>query len=324
MAQESGLSRAALIALRDCLLIKPGESLLVLTDPTCHRIGLALLEAARELGAYAVYTEMPVMERNGQEPPRSIIELMKGFQAVVAATGKSLTHTDARREACRAGARVATMPGILEETMVRCLAADYYAIADRTERVSKILNRAQSVRVTAAAGTDLEFSIKGIEAISSTGLIHQPGGFGNLPSGESYLRPLEGTARGVVVVDGSMAGVGNLIAMGETIRIAVADGVATAVEGGEAARKLDAMLRAVGSDAYTVAEFGVGTNDAAKIIGNILEDEKVMGTVHVAFGNNVSMGGRVNVPLHLDGIIQSPTVELDGQILMDDGRLLLD
>jgi len=68
----------------------------------------------------------------------------------------------------------------------------------------------------------------------------------------------------------------------------------------------------------------VGTNDAAQIIGNILEDEKVMGTIHIAFGNNVSMGGTVNVPIHLDGIIQSPTVELDGRLLMDNGRLLLD
>lgn len=324
MAPRTGLSRSALIALRDCLLLKPDESVLILTDPTCHRIGMALLTAARKIGAYAVYTEMPAMERNGQEPPPALAELMKGFPAVVAATSKSLTHTDARREACRAGARVATMPGILEETMIRCLAADYYAIAERTERVTRLLNDGHRVRVTTAAGTDLSFSIEGVNAISSTGLIHQPGAFGNLPSGESYMRPLEGTAAGVVVVDGSMAGVGNLLAMGETIQIAVNGGIATTITGREAARKLDGLLRAVGPDAYTVAEFGVGTNDAARIIGNILEDEKVMGTIHIAFGNNVSMGGMVNVPIHLDGIIQSPTVELDGRLLMDNGRLLLD
>jgi leucyl aminopeptidase (aminopeptidase T) len=324
MAPQSELFRAARIALQDCLRVQPHETVLVLTDATCATIGQALLAAARDLGVYAVYTEIPVLERNGQDPPRPIRELMKSFQVVVAPTEKSLTHTDARREACLAGARVATMPGIQEETMIRCLNADYYAIADRTERVTRILSQGNDVRVTTAAGTDLRFSISGIQAIASTGLIHSAGGFGNLPSGEAYLRPLEGTSEGVLVVDGSMASIGNLLETGETIRIEIAGGLARSITGGDAARRLDGMLGAVGPAAYTVAEFGVGTNDAAKIIGNILEDEKVQGTIHVAFGNNVSMGGKCNVPIHLDGIVRDPTVELDGKLLMEDGRLLLD
>lgn len=319
----ASLEHAARIALEDCLGLKPFETVLILTDPTCQPIGAALFKAARAKNAYAVYTEIPVQERNGQELPRSIIDLMKGFQVVVAPMEKSITHTDARREACRAGARVATMPGILEETMLRCLSADYYAIAARTEQVTQMLSRGEAVGIRTEAGTDLRFSIRGINGIASTGLIHQPGGFGNLPSGEAYLRPLEGTANGRLVIDGSMAGIGNLMSRNEIIRIEIADGLAVKIDGGSSASKLDEMLRAVGPQAFTVAEFGVGTNDAARIIGNILEDEKVMGTIHIAFGNNVSMGGSVNVPIHLDGIVRDPTVELDGKLLMENGKLIL-
>jgi len=317
------LEGAALIALRDCMKVKADEKVLVLTDTALAPIGRALADAARSIGSFTVFVEMPVMERNGQEPPAAIAELMKAFDAVAIPTEKSLTHTAARREACAAGARIATMPGILEQTMIRCLNADYYAIAERTERVTAILTAAKSVHVTTPLGTDLAFSIEGIAGISSTGLIHKTGASGNLPSGESYMRPLEGTAKGVLVVDGSMAGIGNLQALGETIRLEVAGGRAVRITGGDAASRLDKMLADVGPDAYTAAEFGVGTNDAATITGSILEDEKVMGTIHVAFGNNVSMGGTVDVPLHLDGIVMNPTVTVDGRVLLDAGRLVL-
>jgi leucyl aminopeptidase (aminopeptidase T) len=68
-----------------------------------------------------------------------------------------------------------------------------------------------------------------------------------------------------------------------------------------------------------VAELGVGTNDRAILTGQILEDEKILGTVHVAFGNNASMGGTVEVPFHVDGILLEPTLELDGTIILDRG-----
>ena len=87
------------------------------------------------------------------------------------------------------------------------------------------------------------------------------------------------------------------------------------------AKKLKQQLDAVGKDARNIAEFGIGTNDSAKLSGVLLEDEKVMGTIHIALGNNVSMGGSVNVPIHLDGVVKKPTVWMDGKLLMKDGKL---
>lgn len=319
---DKALMDSALIAVRDCLKVVKGEKLLVVTDTELLGIGRALVEAGRSLGATSVIMEMQPLGRNGEEPPEMVSEAMKFADAVVCPASKSLTHTAARRNACEAGSRVATMPGITLDTMVRCLNADYYAIADRTREVTALLDEAKVARVTTAIGTDLTIPIDGIKAISSTGLIHDPGSFGNLPSGESYMMPAEEQAEGVFIVDGSMAGIGDLA--GKTpITIKVEGGYAVEITGGPEADDLRSKLEAVGRKAFHAAELGVGTNDAAKIIGNILEDEKVMGTVHIALGNNMSMGGTFDVPIHLDGIIKDPTLELDGKVIMDAGKLLV-
>jgi leucyl aminopeptidase (aminopeptidase T) len=244
--------------------------------------------------------------------------MMARVNVVVAPTSRSLTHTEARRSACAAGARVATMPGITEDTLVRCLDADVHRIARRAERVAEILTRGKIARVTSPAGTDVTLPIDGIKAIASTGLILAPGRFGNLPSGEAYLMPVEGAAEGIVVVDGAMAGLG--VIEDAPIRIRIVGGRAVEVTGGEEARKLLDLMERAGPEARNVAELGVGTNDRARITGTILEDEKILGTVHVAFGNNASMGGTVKVPFHLDGVILAPTLVVDGEVLLEEGR----
>ncbi len=319
---DKELLNAAEIALKDCLKVKKDEFLLIVTDTELSEIGVALREAAVALGLDPVLVEILPRERNGAEPPAIVTEAMVKSDVVVAPTSKSLTHTEARRKACAAGARVATMPGITKETMVRCLNADYYRIAERTEKLAEILTTADLIHVTSPSGTDITLPIKGIKAIPSTGLFHEPGKFGNLPSGEAYMMPEEGKSNGVFVVDGSMAGIGNL--EGKTpIKVRVENGMAVEITGGPEADLLREKLAAVGEKAFNVAEFGVGTNDAARIIGNILEDEKVMGTIHIALGNNMSMGGTVDVPIHLDGIIKGPSFELDGKPIMKDGKLLI-
>jgi leucyl aminopeptidase (aminopeptidase T) len=194
------------------------------------------------------------------------------------------------------------MPGITEEMMIRTLQANYHAIAERTKKVTAILDQTSLVKVATNLGTDIMLPIEGIKAISSTGILREKGIFGNLPSGESYLMPEEGKAAGLIVVDGSFAGIG-LIA--------------------DQARKLEEMLQPLAPRSYNVAELGIGTNDQAHICGNILEDEKVLGTVHIALGNNMSMGGTCDVGIHVDGIIKNPTVWVDGAILLEDGKLLV-
>ncbi len=315
----SSLKTAAKIAVEVCMGLKHQETALVLTDAPCRKVGYALWNACRELCREAILVEIIPRKLSGQEPPPAVAEMMRSVDVVICPASTSLTHTAARREACRSGARVGTMPGITEAMMMRTLNADYQEIAEKTQAVAEILNRGKTAHLTTALGTDLNIPIAGIRALASTGIITEPGSFGNLPSGEAYLMPVEGQAEGVFFVDGSMAGIGKI---GQTpIKITVQTGMAVKIEGGDEARKLNKMIEEAGAGSRNLAELGVGTNHNAAITGAILEDEKVLGTVHLALGNNLSMGGTVSVGFHVDGILTRPTLKIDGRPLLIKGQL---
>lgn len=314
------LDKASIIAIRDCMGAQTNESVLIITDEFKKKIGYSLFQNAKRLGHEALFVEMKSREMHGEEPPKQISELMKMFDLVLCPTAKSLTHTNARRNASALGARIATFPGITEEIMIRGLNADYKRIAALTIKLQEILNDINSVRVTTAIGTDITMDISGRNALPSKGLFHKKGESGNLPTGEAYIAPLEGKSNGVFFVDGSMAGLG--VVKGKPIRIEVKDGFAIDISGGTQAKKLDATLNKYGELARNIAEFGIGTNYKAKLSGVLLEDEKVMGTIHIALGDNKSMGGTVNIPIHLDGVVKKPTVYFDGKMIMKNGKLL--
>jgi len=318
---KAELRRAAMIAVRDCLATKPGETVLVLTDVNKRKIGYALWEAAKELDTEAMIIEMLPRKSNGEEPPPPIAELMGLVNVCLCPTTKSVTHTNARRAASARGVRIATLPGITEDTMVRCLNADYNRVAELSRKLADILTEAKVIHVTTPKGTDITLPIEGRAAKSDTGLFHSPGDYGNLPAGEAFLAPLEGQSNGVAVIDGAIAGLGKL--QKTEIKIVVKDGYAEEITGGKEAEQLVQLLDQHGRLARNVAEFGIGTNYKAKLTGLILEDEKVMGTIHIAFGDNVSMGGTVRVASHLDGLIKTPNVEVDGRMIMKDGRILV-
>lgn len=317
---KKDLYKSAVVALRDYLGLGENETLLIITDEEEREIGKVLYYAGKELCREAIYLEMKARQVNGEEPPPQVAELMKQFDVVVCPTSKSLTHTNARREAVKSGVRIATMPGISKGTMLRCLSADSQKIINITNRVRDALEGGKEIRVITKKGTDVKMNIDGRKIIPSTGVLRNKGESGNLPSGEVYLAPQEGTTNGKIIFDGSMAGVGLLK---NPIKVLIENGYIMKITGKSEAKKFKKLLDSVGKEARAVAEFGIGTNYKAKIIGQVLEDEKVLGTIHIAFGNNVSMGGSINVPIHLDGIVKKPTVLIDDLVIMDEGKLLI-
>jgi leucyl aminopeptidase (aminopeptidase T) len=310
------LFKAAQVAINNCLMVKKGESVLVITDQPLRKIGYAFREAAEEAATEAMLLEILPRSSNGEEPPEPVAKFMKDFDVLIIPTSKSMSHTKARRDACEAGARCVTLPGILEDTMERTLNADYQEIAKRSTKLAEMVSRGKTARVTTPAGTDITMSIQGRECHADTGLVYSPGDFSNLPAGEAYIAPVEGTANGIIVVDGSMVG-----KVKKPIRIVVKDGFATEITGGASAEELEKMLEPFGQPGRNVAELGIGTNHKARIVGSVLEDEKVMGTVHMALGDNKSMGGNVSVQSHLDGILLEPTLRIDEEKIMEGGKL---
>jgi len=317
----SKLDHASTTAIKVCMNVKKNEKILIITDEVKRSIGYSLYTNAVRLGYESLFVEMKSGKINGEEPSAQIAELMQKFDVVFCPTLKSLTHTNARREASKMGSRIATFPGITEDVMIRGMNADYQKITKLSIKLKNILEKGKEIRVTSPAGTDISFSVRGRKAIASKGLFHKKGESGNLPTGETFLAPVEGSSNGVFVVDGSLAGFG--LIKDANVKIKVKDGCATQITGGKLAGVFNSLLNSVGKDARNIAEFGIGTNDSAKLSGVLLEDEKVLGTVHIALGNNISMGGNINVPLHVDGVIKKPTVYLDGKILMKNGNLLI-
>jgi leucyl aminopeptidase (aminopeptidase T) len=244
---------------------------------------------------------------------------MKEADVVLAPTVQSLSHTAARKAASEAGARIATLPGVTEQMLARVMSADMAELRRRGRAIADILDAGTEARITCANGSDLRLGLEGRTAIPDAGELTDRGAFGNLPCGEGFISPDDRACEGKLVVDGTIAEVG---IPSEPVTLTVEGGRLTGATGAEGAALVE-LLTASGDEGRTVAELGVGTNEKAELSGNVLEDEKLLGTVHVAFGASAAIGGRIQVPVHLDCVVMRPVLTVDGAEIVRDGKLLV-
>jgi leucyl aminopeptidase (aminopeptidase T) len=316
---DNGALAAAADVVLDRLGLCEGDAFLVVSNPELVEIATELAEAARARTQNLRIEEFPPTSRDGEEPPDAVATAMSQASAIAIVTRCSLSHTQARMAATRAGARIASMPGITADIFARTIPIDYPHLERVGRALASKLTDASVCRVTAPGGTDIELSLHGREAICDDGDLLRPGAWGNLPAGEAFIAPLESAGRGTIVFDGSLAGWGLLE---EPLSIELAQGRAVTATGGAAAEWLLRTLRAGGDNGRTIAELGIATNPGATITGAILEDEKAEGTVHFAFGTNTGIGGLNQASVHIDGLVREAKVELDGRPILRDGRLL--
>lgn len=299
--------------LSSCMNVKKNESVLVITDDQKLKIGQALYQAAKKMGAEALLVTMEPRHVSGEEPPAPVAAAMLAADVILCPMSTSITHTKAKLAAVEAGARIATMPGISEDMFSQgAMTADYNTVMDLTLRVTDLLSKASTARIE-KDGHVLTLDLSGRAGISSSGVYREKGQGGNLPSGEAYIAPLENGSNGTMVIDGSMVGVGLL---SSPLTVTVKDGKLQSITGADAG-KLDILLENERNS--TLCELGIGTNYAARLIGIILEDEKAFHTVHIAFGTNTGFGGVNQAGCHMDGIIKNPTLYLDNILVMKDG-----
>lgn len=301
-----------------CLAVRAGEDVLVVADRETRLIGEALRDGSVRAGADAVLTIMDPREVDGNEPPRPVAGALAACDVFIAPTTRSLSHTAARKGASEAGARGATMPGVTEDMLARVMSVDLDAMTVRSRAVAALLTQSDAAHLTCPRGSDFTLDLAGRQGIADDGELTDRGAFGNLPCGEGFISPCGG--EGTIVVAGTLASLG---VAGEPVTLTVDNGRLVRAEGGLGPDLLE-LLRGAGKQGTNLAELGIGTNERARLTGKVLEDEKILGTVHIAFGASAGIGGTVSVPVHLDVVILDPTLDIDGERVLDGGSFVLD
>lgn len=311
------LREGAETIINQCLDIQDDEKVLVLNDSNDEELMEALLDVLSERDVTHELINYEEPESHGAEPPELVAKQMKAADVVIAPTMRSLTHTDARKEATKNGTRVATLPTVSKEIWNSSLRADYGEVKRITEEAYDLLAETDEVRVTTPSGTDLTFDVEIDTYHADKGIIDEPGEYGNLPAGEPNGYPAN--INGTLVLD-------HFQFSPSAKKVEIKDGEVVALENkeGENSSELEKAFEEHPCS-KKIAEFGFGTNPEATLIGNTLQDEKVLGTIHIAFGDNCSYvpegDKRRNLcDIHWDSICEKPTVWFDDRKVLDNGE----
>ncbi len=301
------------IAVKKAILLKKDESVLIICDRFREDIAKLFFEACEKITPKVVLTLIKQKGETEREPPKQIAKLMKEFDVILAITSISLTHTEAVRKALRAGARVATMPGITKE-MLPALAIDYKKMRKIGEKIARKFEKCKRIFIKDRNGTRIEVRKDGRKVQIQDGILDKPGSLHNLPAGEVGIAPLENFSNGIVVFDTCLAGIGKLKRF---VKVLVENGKIVKISGGREAKKFEDLIEKADKNAKILCEFSIGINWKAKLIGNVLNDEKAYGTCHFAFGDNLSIGGKNRSKIHLDGVISKPVIWFNGEKIVE-------
>jgi leucyl aminopeptidase (aminopeptidase T) len=322
---EDAIDGADLLLSR-CGYLRAGEQVVVVCDTTTRDLGELLASRARRMTDRVELHEIAPMALHGQEPPQAVAERMLLADLCIGITARSLAHTRARQAAAANGARYLSLPDysvkLLRDPSLR---ADYVARGAIARRIAKLLTGASRIHVTSAAGTDITMSAAGRLGNSCPGYVKDPGSLGSPPDIEANVSPIETSAEGLVVVDGSIP-YPTLGLLRRAIRLRVRGGRTVDIAGdddGIVSELRQVMESACSSKAYVLAECGIGLNDRATLTGVMLTDEGAAGTMHFGFGSNSTVGGTNEVAFHLDFVFRSPSLSVDGREVLRAGEFVM-
>ncbi len=306
------MRRVAKKVLSECMNLKEDESYLVITDEATHEVGRVLYEQGREMTRENYFMMVPCgKEATVSTPKLAETALRSAPDVIMIPTKRSYTHMDATTYAWKNGSRIATLPGITKDIFKRTLDIDYGELRERGEILISKLEKAERVKIKTKSGTNLKMKIPN-RILPDLGKFNEPGEYGNLPAGEVFTAPDKDEVNGKIVID-SMQDIAN-----PKTELIVYKGKVQEVEGDDGFKEKLWGYR----NGRRIAELGIGLNPKATITGNILEDEKVMGTCHVALGKNINFGGKVDSEIHWDAILIKPDIWLDGEKIMDSGKMV--
>ena len=270
-----------------------------------------------------VISVMMPREFDSAEPPEIIADAMKASDAFLSVVGKSITHTNAVKNAIANGSRGIVLTQFSEDMMIHGgMECDFEKQAQVCKDMADALAGANHVHLTTPLGTDLTFSATGRRGNALYCLV-EPGQFSTAPTIEANVSPIEGTAQGKIVADASFPYIG-IGLLEEPIEFDVVDGFITDIIGGRQAKMLADNLASMNDpNVYNIAELGIGLNPNCRFIGLMLEDEGVYGSVHIGIGTSVNLGGTLKAACHYDAIMTKATVVVDGRTVLKDGEVTL-
>lgn len=313
----------AMKAMTQCAAVKAGENVVIACDTNKLRLAEVLAAAAYAVGGVPTIVAFPPTGAHGAQVPKPVVGACAKSDVFFLPTSWSMTHTDARIEATRNGARGSTMCEVTEDCLCTGGILGDYEEADRLGRkIGAVLAKASAIRMTSPSGTDLRAKISNRPVQYETGIFRERGTFAALPDSELNISPIEGTAEGVIV--GNVRLMGHGVIRDEPVTIEVKEGMVGAIRGGKAAEYLEHTLDAFKDpSARNLAEFAVGLNPKCRSYATNLEDLGKLGFGHHGIGSNYAIGGNVKAPCHIDVIYSEAKLEIDGRAVLDCGRLLI-
>lgn len=339
MADDTALNGARQI-IRHCLGLEPGQELLVFIDETTVAVGMLLTEAATQLGVTTSSIFIPV-EQQRRIPPaallgRAIAGALREVRVIVLCVNGQTDCLPFRAHIIEhesgARTRIGTMPGATHDVL-RMADVDFARLIADCRRLELALTRGSRLRLASHTSRGAEHWLEvdiggwGRLPVASDGIIRE-GTWGNVPSGESFIAPVEDSAEGSVVIDGSIPGL--VIAPGEEIVLHFSAGRLRRIEPPDRAAahllyaaEIDPARARHDPNWDNLAEIGIGVNPAVtSLTGNMLYDEKAAGTAHIALGSNIFFGGQRASSIHCDMVIRRPTIIIDDKIIVADGAIL--
>lgn len=227
--------------------------------------------------------------------------------------------------------RLAHMPDVDMDIIKNCiLRTNYHEIQRLGSLLIQGIARARNVRIVSSNGTNLLLDLGAWDLLADADYrqIETPGTWGNLPLGEVFKIPTNGSAKGTLVVDGAVPK--TILSKDKKITLLIDKGTVTDIidESGARFKEYLDKLNAEALDEekegiFKISELGIGINRRARKTCNAIEYEKRYGTIHVALGDNRQLGGDIKAPEHIDMMIESPTLYFDNIRIMSNGKFEL-
>lgn len=303
-----------------CGQLRSDERALVVADNTTKEVGKLLHRYASEVTPKAKFILISSRGMHGVEPPEYVAQAMGESDVIFGVTKSSMAHTKARVNATNKGARYLSLADYSFTQLARpALTVDFFHWGKVAKILKNLFDSAKRIRATTENGTDIQVACEGRVANFCPGFCASPGSLGSPPDIETNISPTETESNGVIVADGSIP-CGTIGLVKEPFTIIVKKGRIVSIDQTKfQGRAMEELLKAYPPNARVLAEFGVGLNPKAELCGLMLEDEGCLGTIHLGFGSNITVGGLNDVNFHLDVVIRQPSVWVDSNLIINDG-----